>query len=573
MDRPLILDRYRSLAELAEGGYGEVVLAYDTRMQRRVAIKRLPFPRDRAGRAVAPVGLAEARTAALLNHPHIVTVHEWDTDSDEAFIIMEYVDGPSVADLIDSAGPLGLDEIAAIVEGVSSAVRFAHHNGVLHLDIKPENVLITRDGRVKVTDFGVAALSTSSGHQVTVGGTLGYMPLEQLHADDVDERTDLWAFASLVFELLTGANPFASTSIEGAVFKAQVMDVPLATEFDSTLSPAFDNIFSVALAVHAADRYPDVTEFTRLITPHLGDPAVGRELLAELAEEWAPEGVGVDPGSERVAAWDRLMPFAPWGRRALGAGVSAWLAAAGLHALGPGMAATAGGAALAALAGLLAPGLGAALGLSALLVALGAAGWWVLAGGLWLTGALVWWYAGKRGAGFAGALATPALGSVFLAPSAPLLLGFTLPPLRSAALAAYAAGITMLASAASSGRAPYLEVAFGWLARPVGSRVSAGGVRELLSTPAPLVVIAAWAFAAWAMSLACARASRGAAVAGASIATAALVGGYAGAQLVSSAFNGSVTWSGDVLLPHLAASLILVVVVIAAGPPTRPEEE
>ncbi len=573
MERPLILDRYRPLADLAEGGYGEVVLAYDTRMQRRVAIKRLPFPRDRAGHAVAPVGLAEARTAALLNHPCIVTVHEWDTDSDEAFIIMEYVEGPSVDDLLDSAGPLGLDEIAAIVRDVSSAVRFAHENGVLHLDIKPANVLVTRDGRVKVTDFGVAALSTSSGHQVTVGGTLGYMPLEQLHADDVDERTDLWAFASLVFELLTGANPFASTSIEGAIFKAQVMDVPLATEFDSTLSPAFDNIFSVALAVHAADRYPDVAEFTRLLAPHLGDPAPGRELLAQLAEEWTPDGAGIGSTAERVAAWDRLTPFAPWGRRALGGAVSAWLALAGLHALGLGAAAATAGAALAALAGLLAPGLGAALGLTTLLVALGVTGWWLAAGGLWLAGALVWWYAGRRGAGFAGALASPLLGSVLLAPAAPLLLGFTLPPLRSAALAAYAGGITMLASAASSGRAPYLEVGLGWLARPVGTRISAGGVRELLSTPAPLVIIAAWAFAAWAMSLACSRASRASAIAGAAVAAVALVGGYAGAQVVSSAFNGSVTWSGEALLPHVVASLILVVVVIAAGPPTRPEEE
>ncbi len=180
MEGLLILDRYRPLAELGEGGFGTVTLAWDTRMQRRVAIKRLPLPLDSRGRPHQPPGLAEARTAAMLNHPAIVTVFDFDTDADEAFLVMEHVDGANLADLIDDGGPLTLDEVAAVVEAVSHALAFAHDNGVLHLDIKPENVLVTRDGRVKVADFGIAELSSLSGHGAAWGGTPGYMPLEQL---------------------------------------------------------------------------------------------------------------------------------------------------------------------------------------------------------------------------------------------------------------------------------------------------------------------------------------------------------------------------------------------------------
>ena len=164
VEQQLILDRYRPLEELGEGGFATVTLAWDTRMQRRVAIKRLALPRDWTGNVLHhPPGLAEARTAALLNHPAIVTVYDFETDADEAFLIMEHVDGASLERVLDDVGgALTLDEAAAVIDAVSSALSFAHDNGVLHLDIKPANVLVTRDGRVKVADFGMAALSSAS---------------------------------------------------------------------------------------------------------------------------------------------------------------------------------------------------------------------------------------------------------------------------------------------------------------------------------------------------------------------------------------------------------------------------
>lgn len=570
MERPLILNRYRPLQDLARGGFGDVVLAYDTRIQRRVAIKRLPAV---SGGHLNAAGLSEARTAAMLSHENIVTVFEWDTDSDEAFIIMEFVDGASLADLLDARGALDTDEAAAVVEGVAAALIFAHDNGVLHLDIKPENVLITRDGRVKVTDFGISALSTAYGHGPAAGGTIGYMPLEQLRDKQVDERTDVWALAALIFEILTDANPFNADSIEGAVFKAEFVDPPLATEFDRGLDPRIDDVLTSALSPFPADRYASVRDFAARITPLLGDATVGRELLTEqISEAFELDSDQEAVTWDNVGLWDRARRGSLVGRL-LGAGISAWLTYTGLTVLTTTPNAVWAGTALASLAGLLAPGLGSALGLAILLAAVAVQGWWLLAVPLGAAGILVWWFAGRRKAGFAAALATPLLAWIRCGLAGPMLIGFTITPLRAAVLSAYAAALTMIVSAASGGRAPYLTIEPGFLQSPLASRVGAGGVRLLLETPAPLAVIAGWALAGAAMSLFCSRASRRAAFAGAALAATGLYGSYIAAELISSAFNGPVTWTGAVLLPHVTASLILVVLVIAAGAPPRAEEE
>jgi len=573
LDQPLILDRYRPLEDLASGGFGDVVLAYDTRIQRRVAIKRLPLPQSRFGPRTTPAGLAEARTAALLNHPAIVTVHEWDTDSDEAFIIMEFIEGPSLADVLDEIGALDLDTAAAVIESVAGALEFAHDNGVLHLDIKPENVLLTRDGHPKVADFGIAELSTSTGHGPAVGGTLGYMPLEQLRGESLDERTDVWGFAALCFELLTHANPFASESIEGAVFKAEIDDPPAPSEFDSSLPPEVDDILLAALSIHAFDRYTSVAEFAHRLLAYLGDPAIGRENLAELAAEFAGESEHTQADWDHVGLWDRLIRFGGLARRLAAGLASAWLVWSGIGVFDLKPGALAGAAALAAVAGLLAPGLGTAIGLLAFVTGLAFGGFYVLAGAFALAGGFMWWFVGRKGAALSGALLTPALGVARLAPAGSLLLAYEVTMVRATLLGAYAGALTMLASAASGGRAPYLDIDWRFFLDPLATRVTAGGLRELLSTPAPLAVIAAWAAAAAIMSLFCRFASRAAAVGGGFFGMLALYGGYSMADVIARSLDASATWSGELLLPHLTASSILVVLVIAAGPPLRAEEE
>ena len=573
MEQQLILDRYRPLEELGEGGYGSVVLAYDTRIQRRVAIKRLPTMGVRSRRETTPSGLVEARTAALLNHPAIVTVHEWDTDSDEAFIIMEFVDGASLADILDAEGALSTDQAAAVLEAVSSAIAFAHDNGVLHLDIKPENVLITRDGRVKVADFGVSTLSTAVGHGVAEGGTLGYMPPEQLSAGEVDERTDEWALASVMYECLTDANPFGSDTIEGALFKAEIVEPAPPSEFTPDLPAGVDDVLFTALLPHPDDRYADVGLFAAALTPLLGDPLVGTEELADsvcaiLGDE-TPSRYAPGPG-----LWDRLARRSGLVVRLWAAVAAAWLTWMGLAQFDLGLPAQAGGTALIALAAALAPSLGMLLGLAAFSVGLFAfdAPW--LAGGFAALSALYWWFVGRRSAGAAaGPLSGPVLGVAHAASASPLLLGFALTPLKAAAASAMSAALTMLAAAASGSTPPYLAVGWKLLIDPWETHVTGGSVKLLVSSAAPLAMIAAWAVAGAAMSIACHRASRTAALAGAALGTGAMVGGGILAHEIAVATGAIGGWSGANLAQELTASLILVVLVVAVGAPTRAEEE
>lgn len=533
METRLILNRYRPLAKLASGGFADVILAFDTRMQRRVALKRLPFPRDRSGRPWTPVGLSEAQTAAMLNHPSIVTVYEWDTDHDEAFIIMEYLEGISLAELLGE-GPLDLDEAAAVVVAISDALVFAHENGVLHLDIKPENVLLTLDRRIKVTDFGVAALSTSSGHQPTLGGTLGYMPLEQLRNGEVDERTDVWGFASLIFELLTGENPLKSDSIEGAILKAGVLDMPVLTEFDPDLPSALDDIFSIALSPHAEDRYPDVPTFAAHLLPHLGDPDRGRESLAARARRLT-EATSQSAPAHSPGLWDRITPhFSPIARVLDGA-IGGWLVYLGLTAIESPPLVTAIGVALSALV---------------------------------LT---FWKPAVRRSISFTITLLAPVLGAIYLALAMPMLLGYTFRPLRAMALSAIAATLTLLASAASGHQDPWLLVDFRWLLDPFAQSDFPAVLSPLLDDFSLLVIIATWTAAAFITSLACASASRTGALTGIALATLLLSSGYIAAGLVAAAWGAYDGWTPDAFLPHVGASLILMLLVTAAGPPVRAE--
>ncbi|TDB38178.1 MAG: serine/threonine protein kinase [Actinobacteria bacterium] len=569
-EQPLILDRYRPLADLGSGGHGDVVLAFDTRMARRVAIKRLPLPLDRAGRPLEKAGLAEARTAALLNHPAIVIVHEWDTDSDEAFLVMEHIDGASLAEILDETGePLKLDEVAAVVRAMVGAIGFAHDNGVLHLDIKPGNVLIGRDGRVKVADFGVSALTDASGRAKGTAGTLGYMPPEQLRGGALDARTDCWALASLTYEMLTGANPFDADTLEGSLFKIEVAEIPDPSEFEPGLSAQIDDVILAALAPDPAERYESVIDFGNALLAHLGDPAAGEASLAEVVASLV--GVDDSDGAARFAPlglWDRLARFASAGRRTLAAAACGWLAWAGLTAFGLPLAPALGGAGLAALAAALAPGLGLAIGALAFGAGIIAKGS-VLGGVLFLVPAVAYWaYAGRFGRGDALApAAAPALAVARGALATPLLVGYAFEPLPAAASSALAALATMTASAATGGRAPFLIVEWRFFIDPwTQTSVMTNNLRDLLA-PGPLMAILAWALAGALCSLACRRATRTMAVVGVSLGGAALAAGYAGWAWLAPA-----TLTPEAFLPHIGVALMLMIVVLALGAPTRPEE-
>lgn len=572
MDRPLILDRYRPLADLGAGGHGSVTLAFDTKMARRVAIKRLPLPVDRHGRPLERIGLAEARTAALLNHPSIVTVHEWDTDSDEAFIVMEDIDGASLADILDATGgPLDLDEAAAVVSSVGSAVAFAHANGVLHLDLKPANVLITRDGRVKVADFGVSALTDATGRARGTAGTVGYMPPEQIRGEALDERTDEWALASLVYEILTNANPFDADSAEGSLFRVEIAPVPAPSEFEPGLSAGIDLVLLAALATDPGERYPSVSHLCDAILDHLGDPDAGHESLAALADSLvADEDAAADErlSYPSLGLWDRLARRSGAFRRAGAAIVCAWLTWAGVGALVSGTAPAFAAAALVALAAVLAPGLGLALGLLAFIAGLWGAVSWIAGLAFGVPAVALWIFRGRLGGGESFApFAAPTLAIARCSLATPLVLGFMFEPLPAAAGGALSAVAVMIASAASGRGEPFLQVSWAFFTKPMEMlSVSAGTFGSLVGI-GQLAVVLSWALAAALCSFSCRRATRVSAIVGALLGGAVLSLGYS----LWAALPGTAIALPS-FAPEIAAGIMLVIVVVALGAPTRPEE-
>ncbi len=572
METQLILDRYRPLEHLASGGFADVILAYDTHMQRRVALKRLPFPRNRFGKLQFPAGLAEARTAALLNHPSIVTVYEWDTDSDEAFIIMEYLEGASLAQVLDQR-PLTLDEAATVVTAVAEALDHAHENGVLHLDLKPANVLITLDGRVKVTDFGVASLSTASGHQPTLGGTMGYMPAEQLANDRVDERTDVWAFAALVFEALSGDNPFSDDSIEGAIFKASIIEPPALSDFKRNSPPQLDDVLAQALSLHPTSRHTGVMELAADLMPHLGDSSRGRESLSQTVQELATEGDGGAIGWPTIGLWDRFAHLGGPATRGLCATVSGGVGYVGLDAMGfVSPPAAVAGAILCALGGLFIPGFGVLIGYLVFLAAVVVSGTWISGLLLALAAVMVAWMGGPRSAGLAVVLVSPLLGVAYLSPFAPLILGFTIRPWAAAVFSAHAATLTLLASAASGAPGPWLSVDPEWLADPLGQHTAIA----IIERPELVLIwsiIITWAVAGAVMSVAAGKATRLSAAIGIALTAGLYSVAYTVIAPISASFGVDAAWSVAAFAPHIAASSILMMLVVIAGPPVRAEDE
>ena len=579
MEQQLILDRYRPLDELGEGGYGTVVLAWDTRMQRRVAIKRMPLPLDARGAVLRhPPGLAEARTAAMLNHPAIVTVYDFATDSDEAFLIMEFVDGCPLDVVLDSADtPLDADETAAVVGAIADALEFAHDNGVLHLDVKPGNVLVARDGRIKVADFGMAALSSAGGHGAVSGGTMGYMPLEQIEGRLVGESTDEWSLAVLAYECLTGVNPFEAASVAQATARLRMLEPPPPSSYSPALSTAVDDVVLAGLGPEPEDRYPTVAAFADALLPHLGDPSAGADSLADRIEQYAETDsvADDDPGWERVGLWDRLQ-----GRlgiallRAVAAVESAWLTWAGLSPLGferlPLLAAV--GAV--AVAGGFAPALGAGLGLVAFTVGLYAQHLWLLATAFGVVTVAWWWFVGRRSSGAAALPLSAPLFAVARVPFAmPLLAGFVLPPLQAAAAALVGGALVLLAACASGTPAPYLAVDPLLFADPQRVLLAAGATRAALGQPETWIALAGWPLSALAMSLLARRASRIFALLGALLGGAVLYAAYELAYRVASMQGPARPWTGSAFLVSLAASLILMGLVAALGAPLRAEEE
>ena len=254
-------DRYRLVARVAGGGMGEVYRGHDVLLERAVAVKILQ-PSLAADPALVERFKDEARAAARLAHPNIVAVHDWGAADDHTYyMVMEFVAGTDLRDLLVSRGCLAPAQAAEIMAFVCDALAVAHTAGVVHRDVKPENVLIARAGQVKVADFGIAAVADADRTMPGGGipGTLRYLSPEQAAGREATAASDVWAAGAVLSELLTGRPPQQGSGAD--LLRRRSVEPPVApSAFDPTLPEALDDIVLTACALEPSDRFQDASE-------------------------------------------------------------------------------------------------------------------------------------------------------------------------------------------------------------------------------------------------------------------------------------------------------------------------
>lgn len=543
-----------------------MLVCWDIRLQRRVAVKCLPLHGGGDDVSTVEEGLAEARASSFLTHPNIVTVHDFEADDDYAYLVMEYVDGLTLAELMArvEGGVLIFDEVAHILKSTADALDYAHSMGVLHLDIKPANVMVSHDGTVKLADFGMASLSSAAGWNEARGGTVGYMPPEQLSAQMVDERSDVFSLGVVAYEALTGTSPFMADTPQASLKLIEKGAQPLE-EVEPELEGPVAEAFALAMDPDPAMRMASPGELAGEVIPGLGDPEAGRESIAALLAQDGDEDEDFDE-----AGWRAMDPPGrriPWlagacARAVNGVSVGAlgWVLAAHLGLLDPmgrGLCALIAGGLAAVwsplgsmtalvlmVASLLFQGVYApTFAIVALVVLLGC-GWW----GIW----------GREAELGPWALATgPVLGS----------------PAPVAMVAAY--GFDPVGALATGAVGSFLGALFGALEPVMGSSSEMVWQRfcTAMGDPGLWALVGASAAGAWLASLIGRRSSKGGAMAG-ELLCLTLV-------LVGAAFHPSLEndgiWTGPplgIIFLAVVSTLFMLIVITSFGPPeSRRERE
>ena len=253
---------YKILKKLGEGGMGVVYLAEDTKLKRKVAIKFLPHQIS-ANEEERKRFEIEAQAAAALNHPNIATIHAIEEADEQIFIVMEYIDGKELKHIVGAYRdkPLPVNDVINYTVQIAEGLEAAHKNGIIHRDIKSQNIMITKDGKVKIMDFGLAKVG--KGVQLTqIGSTIGtiaYMSPEQTKGEQVDQRTDIWSFGVVLYEMLTGMLPFKG-DYDQAIIYSILNEEP---ENISEIGPGLQQIIIKILAKNPEDRYQSAVEIVK----------------------------------------------------------------------------------------------------------------------------------------------------------------------------------------------------------------------------------------------------------------------------------------------------------------------
>lgn len=608
----LILDRYRVIKAAGSGGYATVLHAYDTKLGRDVAIKRIQLSEsdvararlmamearmgselgdyDHDGSAANLVsasepfededpfdqipGLQEARMVAKISDDNIVHVYECEFHENTAYIIMEYVEGKTLTQVLNEAGDsLTLDTVAAIFSSVAHALEVAHGSEILHLDIKPDNVMINQKGVVKVTDFGLATLVDATGHGTAGGGTIGYMPLEQMRQQPLDARTDQWSLAAMTYEMLSGSNPFFRDTLVEAEEAIEEAELVLPSLCWDDMDPGIDDVIFKALDLEPSDRYLSVAEFADELMPFLGSPKKGKKELSNLVRGVEPPEPAPEPPKPKQPAVPLMERLGDRSASVLGRLITALLAAFVAAFALTNICLTEGSAfglatdaapvfwgmlAAVAAASIIIPHIGALVAFVMLSAALLANGCYALGVCVLLASAAWWWFLGRTDKVQAPvALCGPVCGAFGFAAVAPIAAGCLMPVGKAAASAAFSVLLAFVFAGFGTGDI------MGWNLL-VNSDITGVDVTAVtltaLGKTSNWCIAASWILAAVAYSLFCIRGSKAFDVAGAVFATAFLL---AGAVVAAGVSPGSNLWLPSI--PDLLGSLLPGVAGVAAA--------
>lgn len=256
-----VIGRYRIDRELGRGAMGIVYHATDPTIGRSVAIKTIrlsevddPEERSRLRERL----FREARSAGVLSHPHIVTIYDMEEQGELAYIAMEFVDGPTLDRLLSAKTALPRDRVLEILRQTAAALDYAHQRGIIHRDIKPANIMLTEGGSAKITDFGIAKVTTAAHQHTQTGaivGTPNYMAPEQVQGLAVDGRADQFSLGVIAYEMLTGERPFMGEHLTTVVYKIVAEDPVAPQRLNPSLGPQIDSVLRKGLAKKPEARY------------------------------------------------------------------------------------------------------------------------------------------------------------------------------------------------------------------------------------------------------------------------------------------------------------------------------
>ena len=258
------LGRYEVLGELGQGAMGVVYKAKDPLIDRVVAIKTINLSlamdekEEYEGRFYQ-----EAKAAGRLNHPNIVTIYDVGKSGNVAYIAMELLEGRELRDIMNEGALLPIDQVLNIVAQVAQGLAYAHEHGIVHRDVKPSNIMVIRDGHVKITDFGIARMASSSVRTQTgmVLGSPKYMSPEQVMGKSIDQRSDIFSLGVMLYEMLTGQAPFDGENVNAIMYQTLNAVPPPPNMMNPAIPEMVNFIVAKALAKGVEDRYQNAKDF------------------------------------------------------------------------------------------------------------------------------------------------------------------------------------------------------------------------------------------------------------------------------------------------------------------------